>query len=636
MKFKIFTLFILSAFFLLSLASAALELKGINIPSSISPGQDLTISFSLTNTGTVDQTGLVWRGTPLTGPVQWKTLPSLTSIKANEKADLNAVISVPANTPPEVYQLTLRLTSSQNEAGSFPVRFNVNSSPTLSIAKVRELTRVQNGTVNVTNTGNVEFSSVTLSSTGNIPVTLSSNNFALAPGATKVVDVLASDFSGLRFGSNSITLSAKSGNTQTSTTFTIAQSFCKSSVISNNLSITDFDITNDGEGDDDTWMLLDKLKIEVEVENNMDEDIDDVFVELGLFDSQDRNMVNELDFENEDEEKFDLGDIGDGDEEVATFEFKVPADFDSGNYKLAVKAFSKKAGEALSCIDRSSSLSNDIYEAIEVEREDDEGKFIAFDNEVVSPSEAVCGDQVTLTADVYNVGEDEEDQVKVALVNKELGLDSSVEIRSDLDQGDKERVSFTFNIPNNAPAKTYTLELTAEYDYRNGLYREASDESFKIPLKVLSCPTPGITPGVQNAGISAELLSDAKAGSKMEIKATIKNLGNATSSFIVGVKGYESWADLDEISERILTLSPGQSKDVAITFDINEDASKEESFTIEVESAGKTESREVSVQIEKKGVPSLFQDRAFIWVLVAFNILLIILIIVVAVRLAKR
>lgn len=662
MKFKIFALFALSAFLFLSLVSADANVfpdKVSGNSTTVNLGGQFQMSFVINNTFQKDLTNLRIRlPSSLTGVGSWTEAKIGGAVYPISGFTVIFPKDVPANTLSDPITLTFTvnnnaLAATYSKEVSFlgdykdgtsnivisPLAFSITvpSSPSLSITKVKELTRSQNGTINVSNGGNTQFSSVSLTASGNIAVTLSDSNFALAPGSSRLVNVLAQDLSGLRFGSNPITITAKSGDTQTSATFSsISQSFCKGVSTANNLSIRAVDITNDGEGDDNTWRFLDKLTIDVDVENNADENINDVFVELGLFDSLDKNIVGDLDFDNTDEEKYDLGDIRHGDKETATFEFTVPADIDASNYKLSIKAFSKKTGEAILCTDTSNDLSNDIFEAIEVERESDNGKFMAFDNELLSPTEAVCGDQVTLTANVFNVGEDDEDQVKINIANRELGLASSVEIRKDLNQGDKEKFSFTFEVPQNAQSKTYSLDLTAEYDYRNGLYRQESDEAFKVPLKVV-CQNSGISSGASTASINAELLSDAKAGASTDISVTIKNTGNSTASFVLGIKGYESWASLEKVSDRIFTLSPGESKDATVTFNINKDAGADESFIIEAVSGGRTETREVAVKIAPgSSLSSIFKDNGFIWFLVGFNVLLIILIIVVAVKLSRR
>ena len=156
-------------------------------------------------------------------------------------------------------------------------------------------------------------------------------------------------------------------------------------------------------------------------------------------------------------------------------------------------------------------------------------------------------------------------------------------------------------------------------------------------LKVFGCTIQPVQTA-RIASISASLESEAKAGKEMIVKATITNIANATTAYIVGAKGYDSWASLTSISERVITLNAGESKDVTFKLDVSKDASGENSFNIEATSNGKSETREVVVEIDKStaSLSSLFKNNALAWIIGLVNLILIILIIVVAVRLSKR
>lgn len=469
------------------------------------------------------------------------------------------------------------------------------------------------------------------------------NNLAASASSTLTVSI-SNILGSLDLGEYTATLSATGINSTSgesvsnaTATVTYVKSFCSKGQVGSALEITNIDLSTDGD-DDETWKPLDEVQLEIDVENNDDDDIDDVFVEIGLFDSTGSNKIGDMKFDTSDEEEFDIGTIKDGDEETVTFTFIVPADFDDGNYKLAVKAYSDDTGESADCTDTASDLSQNFFQEIDVEKEDDEGKFMAFDNIEVSPSEVTCGDTVTVNLDVFNVGEDDEDQVRVNLESSELNVDLSTEIRQDLDSGDDTAVSFTFTVPNNIKDKTYTARLSADYDYRNGNYRESSEEDTLFPIVVVGCTPSSQTPTGNVASISASLESEAKAGEQMVVTARITNTGSSQASFAIDADGYSSWATLDSISTRTLSLTAGQSKEVTFTFNINDDASDSESFTIEAVRASDnaSESREVAVNIESKGSAFSLPGNSMIWIIGAINVILIILIIVVAVRISRR
>ncbi len=189
------------------------------------------------------------------------------------------------------------------------------------------------------------------------------------------------------------------------------------------------------------------------------------------------------------------------------------------------------------------------------------------------------------------------------------------------------------------------LRLSSDYDYRDSsdTYRESSDEDTVFSLNVVGCTgTPG-TPGTPITGriaaITASLGSDATVGQELVVTSTITNLKDTTAEFLVGASGFESWASLDSISPRILSLAAGESRSVTLSFNVDEDASGSESFTIEVQSGSDLETREVEVSIQEESGTGGFNfggDNTLIWVIGAINVILIILIIIVAIRISSR
>ncbi len=528
----------------------------------------------------------------------------------------------------------------------------VSAAASLSLTKIQDITLSQDGKIEVKNNGDVNLTNIVLTASGSIAVSLVPNNIPSLTTISSPVIINVTptgDLSTLKFGSHQITINANSTTTpvQATTTLSFVKSFCSKGSTNKDLVINSIDISNSGD-EDDEWLPLDEIEVEVEVDNTGDNDIRDIIVELGLFDSSGRNQVNDLDFENADEEEIDLGRLNDGDEETVTFTFRVPADFEPGDYRLAVKAFSDDLGEDKECTDTSDDFDNDFFESISVDRETDEGQFIAFENIQITPDQVTCGDSVTVRADVFNVGDEEQDQVKVNLFSSELGIRLEKEIRENMDEGDKTEVSFIFTVPQGLKDKLYNLEFDANYDYRNGNYRESSDESTKTGLRVLDVECLGgqePTPTGRIAVITAALDSDVKAGEELLIKATITGLVSGEADYLIGARGYESWADLKSISEPLVSLRNQESKEVILRFDVNEDASDEQSFTLEVRTGSEIESREIEVNIESAqggagitgGVTGVsLGGNSLIWIIGIINVILIILIIVVAARISRR
>jgi hypothetical protein len=537
-----------------------------------------------------------------------------------------------------------------------PFSLSIINRPSIKLNSKTALTPTTNGTIEIENNGNKDWSNVQLTSSGDFSINfydLTTGNQItsafVAAGQKKTVKIEGVGTSSIGFGGKStrIIATADDGITTAALNVSVQGSFCSSGAVGGSLKITDVKIDNSGSGDDDTWNLLDDIEIEVTVENNGD-DLQDIFVEIGFYDSSGNNQVSDFEFDssNEDDEEYDLGDIDEDDEADATFKFKVPADFEDGKYKLAVKAYSDDVGEDVQCIDTATDLKeSDRYNSIDVKRESDEGNFIAFDDIELTPTEATCGDRVSMTLDVYNIGDEDQDQVKVTLKNTELGIDEFVEIRSGLDQGDKETISFDVAIPQSARDKVYTLALSAEYDYNRGTYRQELDEDTSVSMRVIGCGTSdNQTGGGEKIAIIGATLESEEvvAGGEVVVKATITNLKSQRTAFAIDALDYQSWATLDEISPRVVDIPAGESKDVLLTFTVDEAIEGEHSFNIEAKDGlGGSELREIALNVESTsstgtGLFNNLGNNAFLWVIGAVNVILVVLIIVVAVRVARR
>lgn len=410
--------------------------------------------------------------------------------------------------------------------------------------------------------------------------------------------------------------------------------FCKNGE-QGKLAITDVKIDN-SDGDDDEWSPLDKIEVEVEVSNNDNVKIKDVMVQLGLFDADGKNMIDDMD--DLDDEEIDLGSIKDDDEETAIFKFKIPADFEDGNYRLVVKAFSDDVGEDKLCTSKSSDLDNEFFHVISGEREEDEKKHIIIDNINISPSPAQCNEKVQVSARAVNIGDESyEDQIKVTLISQDLNLNLEKIVREDFDQGDSELVEFEFDAPEQIEEKSYLLEFRTYYDYDkdDDSYDIVSEDKFSSSLKVAG----NCKKEVKSAQITAQLdqeTPEAVAGKQVIINAKLKNTGDVGTTHTVSVLGNTDWSSLVSLEPQTVKLAPGESANVNIVLDINNDAKGDNEFTIKSMYDNQvTEQRVVLTILPSKTqadlTPFVEHVRAnwFIYLIVLVNIILIIAIILV-------
>jgi len=380
------------------------------------------------------------------------------------------------------------------------------------------------------------------------------------------------------------------------------------------------DISIIGFGDDEEWLPLDKIEVEVKVENDGDDDIDDIAIEWGLYDLESGDW-----YVDDEESDFNLKD---GDDKVLTFSFNLDDNIDeleNGNYVLYVWANAEVDNDTKTevCISDS--------EVIEIIIEND--FVILYDIE--SPETVSCGADFQITADVWNIGDSDQDDVSVKVYNSELGINELVTI-GDIDEFDSEFLDVFVEIPKDAEEKSYLIRFTV-YDEDNDVYENDFDEDesvFTIPLKVEGNCKIDVT-----AVVSASLESGGKAGEELIIKSIITNSGDKSATYTVNVAGYASWASLDNIDQSTFTLDDGESKEIFITFNVDKDASGDKTFNIEVLSENQLiATQPVSVSIEKSAfsLTDNITENSWLWGIGLLNLILIIAIIVVAVKLARK
>lgn len=411
------------------------------------------------------------------------------------------------------------------------------------------------------------------------------------------------------------------------------------------LEITEVNINNNN-GDDTDWVPLDTIQVKVKVENTGDDKVSSVTVELGLYNSKGKNIANDL--KNLNNEKIKLGTINNGDDDTATFDFKVPGDFEDNTYSLVVKAYSTSKGEDEVCTSSASDLSKTYYQEITGTRETDENKQIVLDNIKVSPTNPQCSDMVQVSADVLNIGDtDYTDQVKVTFVNKELGINLEQVIRQDFDQGDSSSVNFEFEIPANAAKKTYVLGFRTYYDYDTDdeIYNLVSDDTFTQSLTVEgNC---GVVPTASNVKITAKLSSDtpeAIAGEQVIITAKLENTGTSTDLYTISVSGNTAWSSLSQIDPESVIIPAGESKEVDIALNLDAEAEGDKEFTIKATKDGIPTEQKVLLSITKQAATTGITGSAiidnikangFIYAIVLINLILIIAIILVIRRMVS-
>jgi len=507
-----------------------------------------------------------------------------------------------------------------------------------------------NATISLDNTGNTNLDDLVLSETTSFGATFSTIASSLAAGASDTITVILDSLTGIKFGTNTLTILANDTTqpeANDTATITIKKTFCDLGEVGGNLTIDKIDIDN-LDGSNDEWSILDEIELEVKVENsNSDEyDLEDIVIELGFYDSDGNNIADELEYiDGADSDGLtDDFDLDEGDDKTITIKFKIPADFEKGNYKLAVKTYSEDLDEDNECADSSSDLTEEFYEDISIKRESDDEKSIIVEDISFDNSEVTCGQTVTGEFTVYNIGTDSQEKILIVMENSAFDLDEHFEVLNDMDEGDDgETFVFSFEVPENVEDENYKIGFTTYSDYDSDgdadyfeFYKDRSDEIFYETLKVIGCESNE----EESVLISAELDSEAEAGEELIVTSTITNLGDEISTFAIDVTGFEEWAELVSLSEEVATLASGESKEITITLNVNEDIEGTQTFVIETNSNGNLEVQQVEVNIAEStgfgGLGIILKNSGMLWLIGIINIVLIFLVILVAVRLSRR
>lgn len=400
-------------------------------------------------------------------------------------------------------------------------------------------------------------------------------------------------------------------------------------------------VKDESSEDDWEWKPLDEVEIEVKIKFNSDDSDDDIdgIIKIGLYDTDNNEFI---DLDHDEDTEIDFG-LDEGDKLTETFKIIVPVEDveDSTNrYKLYVKAYEEDEEETL-CTDL---IDDELFQDIEIKKE----KHDVSIDELSVTTPVPCGEEVEVSLRAYNIGTKDQDDVQVTFYNTELGLELNSDVFS-LDEGDSERLSFSFIVPEDTREDTYTLKLYASFDYSSS--SDSFDEKskdFSIQLKVEgNCREPTPTPDGDRVGsrISAELDSEtpeAIAGEQVIVIATIENTGEVETTYSISVTGNSGWSDVISITPQIVTIEPGEEEDVVIILDIDDDAEGEQEFTIRTSYLGKTDQQRVALDVSGKSSAvqtdafvNHLRENWFIYLIVIINIILIIAIIAVVRRMVR-
>ncbi len=389
------------------------------------------------------------------------------------------------------------------------------------------------------------------------------------------------------------------------------------------LKIKDISVVS-GFGEDTDWFPFDKVEVEIEVKNdNNDYKMKDITIGWGLYDTETGDW-----YVDEEENDFNLKS---DDKKTLTVSFELDEDIDElaeGDYVFYVWA------NAVLDADTEKDLCASVFEdEISIA---DENDFVILNN-IQFPETASCGSPIQITANVWNIGDEDQEDVLVVIQSEELGITKKIVV-GDIDAFEDEKIDVLLNIPQDAEEKSYLFSLKVFDEYGEVFENDNDDKAeFQVYLKV-----EGLCSSEPKVTVSASLESEAKAGEDLIIKVTVTNSGVKTGTFDVSLSDYSDWATLESVVPGTLTLNAGDSEDVIVTLKINSDVSGNKNFNVLVTEGTKVFSQPIAVMVEKQGgfggiTGGIISEGNWpIWVIGAVNVVLIFIIILVALKVAKK
>lgn len=409
------------------------------------------------------------------------------------------------------------------------------------------------------------------------------------------------------------------------------------------LKVNSIDFTNNGLdasnttfGEDNKWFPFENINAKVDVKDTGSEDVSNIEVDWGIWDTQKHQWIiapSEL----------KTIDLGNGKTKTMYQSFKIDnnmdvdlSDLTNGNhYQFYIIA----TGEVSNSTSTPTCISKAQNAEIEIESD-----FVVFTSlnftGLDNANTAQCGQNVQVTGELWNIGDNDQNSVSVDVVGSDSALQLSQNIPvGDISQFDNKPFSFSFIVPNSINEKNYGLKFDVLDENGANFQESLNDQNseFLLPLTVQ-----GGCSLASQLTVAATVASGGQAGKPLQVNALITNTGNNAKSFNVAATGYSSWASSATLSQNTITLAPGQSANEVVTLNVNSDATGSQTFSLDLTSGSNTASQPVSVNIESApgflGITgnSIGGGSSWIWVIGLINLVLVVVIIVVAVRIARR
>lgn len=382
-------------------------------------------------------------------------ITELASIDSTSSRQYQVRVTIPSNQVAGTYTGTLTAYEGNNVLAqsiiTLVVESNISTGASFTMSDLdfgsssQRRDETINSNLRIVNTGT---ESLVISLSSNVPsdyqLTFAQTSVAISSGQTLDVPVTLyvpkdQDSGRKNIGAVSAVATNIAGVTRTSNVNLQAKSEL---VITKIKAVIDGKSTSLDDGEDVDAKPGDDVTLTVTLKNEYDEPIDIEDVTVSVLADNDLDWDDDTDFSR----------IRDGDRKEVDFSFTIDRDIDEDNYDVDITAKGRDENGARHEVDYTITIN--------VDRERHE---ITINSITLNPASVTCGGRVTLRTRVENTGRTDEDNVAIAIKNTELGIEEYI-TRLVLDKSDIADKSVSFNVPSNARAGEYIIEVTTYYD----------------------------------------------------------------------------------------------------------------------------------------------------------------------------
>ncbi len=393
----------------------------------------------------------------------------------------------------------------------------------------------ETATLSVKNTGSTAITALALDTTavdltdsdGNtITLTLSPLSTATPfnPGDTREVTLTVNTPNGLNRGTYDgiVNVTGTGSLTSLPDTFNLEIRIEPEEVVCEEGVTGDIEI-QDVDFDEDEFIPGKTMSVDVRVRNSGDDPLD-VVVEVFLYNVNeeeflDRAETDSIEIDEDDSEDFD------------NIELTIPTDNidESDTFILYVKASEDRNEEDHCDVDQDS---------LDLQLENHE---VIIERFSLLPSTAGCGDQISATVDLLNIGKRDESDVYVEIKEPTLELNkrsSTFDLDKFGDRDDDTSVRFSIDLPTDVAEGSYPIEAIVYFD-------DADRTNSEISTFTLTC---GEQPEETAGEITLELLQsefNIEVGDALSIPVTLTNTEDASVLLRIEATTGKGWDDSD-------------------------------------------------------------------------------------------